>query len=254
MAIQDPGVRRTMTAPSEERAARWTIEEAERLLLSLQGVVSARVVARPGGAVDEIHMLTTSAVKPKQTVRNVESALLAHLDLSIDHRKISVAQTTESAATLPEPTLPVQIVHDPEPTANQSRLLFYSHQVETERHNQVKHRVEIEWKGDRYTGEASAADLPRPKLEAVACATLDAVEQALQEKLAEGRRSVTLSLDGVKIVEAFERRFILVSVHAISGRNVSRLAGTTVTDESTDRAAILATLQATDRWVRGHAD
>lgn len=243
-----------MTAPSEERAARWTIEEAERLLLSLQGVVSARVVARPGGAVDEIHMLTTSAVKPKQTVRNVESALLAHLDLSIDHRKISVAQTTESAATLPEPTLPVQIVHDLEPTAHQSRLLFYSHQVETERHNQVKHRVEIEWKGDRYTGEASAADLPRPKLEAVACATLDAVEQALQEKLAEGRRSVTLSLDGVKIVEAFERRFILVSVHAISGRNVSRLAGTTVTDESTDRAAILATLQATDRWVRGHAD
>jgi hypothetical protein len=247
------GARREMTAPSEERA-RWTIQEAERLLTSLQGVVSARVVARPGGDIDEIHMLTTAQVKPKQTVRNVESALLAHLDLSVDHRKISVAQTTEAVPVIPEPVLPMQLVHEPEPAANQSRLLFYSHQVETERHNQVKHRVEIEWKGDRYVGEASAADLPRPKLEAVAMATVAAIEQALQEKLAAGRRAVTLSLDGVKVVDAFERRFVLVSVHAISGRNISRLAGTTVSDESTDRAAILATLQATDRWVRGHAE
>lgn len=245
-----------MTAPSEEKT-RWTIQEAERLLTSLQGVVSARIIARPGGGVDEIHMLTTTQVKPKQTVRNVESALLAQLDLSVDHRKISVAQTTEIVqATLPANAVPppVQIMPDPEPTARESRLLFYSHQVETERSNLVKHRVEIEWQGERYVGEASAADLPRPKLEAVADATLQAVGKALQERMGDGRRAVTLSLDGVKIVDAFDRKFVLVAIHAISGRDVARLAGTTVTDESTDRAAILATLQATDRWVRGNAD
>jgi hypothetical protein len=243
-----------MTAPQEERA-RWTIQEAERLLTSLQGVISARVVARPGGAVDEVHMLTTAHVKPKQTVRNVESALLAHLDLSVDHRKISVAQTTD---TVPSPAvaplIPVRIVPEPEPVPEQSRLLFYGHRVETERSNQVRHKVEIEWQGERYVGEARAADLPRPKLEAVAEATLKAIEQALQANLAEDRRAVTLSLDGVKVVDAFDRKFVLVAVHAISGRDVARLAGTTVTDESTDRAAILATLQATDRWVRGHVD
>jgi len=47
---------------------------------------------------------------------------------------------------------------------------------------------------------------------------------------------------------------VLVAVHAIAGRDTARLSGTTVSDESTDRAAILATLQATDRWVRGHVD
>ena len=47
-------------------------------------------------------------------------------------------------------------------------------------------------------------------------------------------------------------KFVLVAVHAISGRDTSRLAGTNLADESTDRAAILATLQATDRWVRGN--
>jgi hypothetical protein len=243
-----------MAAPREERI-RWTLQEAERLLMSLQGVVSARVIARPGGDIEEVHMLTTAEVRPKQTVRNVESALLAHLDISVDHRKISVAQTTEKGhEALSESVLPVQIMSDPEPAANQSRLLFYSHQVETERSNQVRHRVEIEWRGDRFVGEASAADLPRPKLDAVAEATLQAIEKALQDKLQDGRRAVTLSLDGVKIVDAFDRKFVLVAVHAISGRDVARLAGTTVTDESTDRAAILATLQATDRWVRGNVD
>jgi len=245
-----------MTAPREQ--TRWTIQEAERLLLSLQGVLSARVVARPGGDVEEVHMLTTSLVKPKQTVRNVESALLAHLDLSVDHRKISVAQTTDKVTPdlpqLPEPVLPVQIMPLAEVTAGQARLLFYGHQVETERANQVKHRVEIEWLGERHVGESIAADLPRPKLEAVATATLKAVEKALGQKMESERRAVTLSLDGVKVVDAFDRKFVLVAVHAMSGRNTSRLSGTTVTDESTDRAAILATLQATDRWVRGHVD
>lgn len=240
-----------MSAQFEERAS-WTIQEAERLLQSLQGVVSVRIVARPGGVVEEIHVLTTTDVKPKQTVRNVESALLAHFDLSVDHRKISVAQTQEGVQDLPlpEPDLPLQIVREPE--AYESRVLFYGHSMETERSNQVKHRVEIEWHGDRYTGEASSADLPRLKLEAVATATLRAVEQAVVSKLEEGQQHPSLSLDGVKVLEAFDRKFVLVAVHAIAGRDHARLAGTNIADESTDRAAILATLQATDRWVRGN--
>jgi hypothetical protein len=246
-----------MTAPQEERA-RWTILEAERLLMSLPGVVSARVVARPGGDVDEIHLLTTTEIKPKQTVRNVESALLARLDLHVDHRKISVAQTTTEKPAMPVPApateleRPLQLVV-PERKPYESRLLFYGHQVESERSNTVKHKVEIEWRDKRYVGTASAADVARAKLEAVAEATLRAVEAALQDNMGEGKREApTLSLDGVKTVEAFDRKFVLVAVHAIAGRDVSRLAGTHVADESTDRAAILATLQATDRWVRGN--
>ena len=246
------GPKGEMTARSEERS-RWTIQEAEQLLMSLQGVVSARVIARPGGEIDEVHMLTTDDVRPKQTVRNVESALLAQLDLAVDHRKISVAQTTEAvAAKLPEPVLPMQL--HAEPALSDTRVLFYSHQVETERSNQVKHRVEVEWQGNTYIGEARAADLPKPRLEAAPRATLDALEPALQEKTSDGRREVSLSLEGVRLVEAFERRFVLVAVHALAGRHVARLAGTTVADESSDRAAILATLQATDRWVRGLVD
>ena len=240
-----------MTARFEERA-RWTIQEAERLLQSLQGVVSARIVARPGGSVEEIHLLTSTDVKPKQTVRNVESALLAHFDLSVDHRKISVAQTQDAVTELPEPELPIQIMPEREPEPYEGRVLFYGHSMETERLNRVKHRVEIEWNGERFTGEASAPDLPRPKLEAVTQATLRAVESAVATTLGEEKSHPSLALDGVKVVDAFDRKFVLVAVHAIAGRDRAQLAGTNIAEESPDRAAILATLQATDRWVRGN--
>jgi len=235
-----------MNAPKEKRVG-WSIEDAERLLLSLTGVMSARVVTRPGGEIEEIHVLTTDEVTAKQTVRNVESALLAHMDLSVDHRKISVAQTKER---LPAPEPSVRLV--PEPPAGHRRLLFQSHQVETERSHQVRHRVEIEWNGERHVGTAAAADLPRPRLEAVSRATLNAVEAALVSEMEGGSSAgVTLALDGVKVVEAFDRTFVLVAVNAMSGRDVTPLAGATVVEVSPDRAAILATLQATDRWVRG---
>ena len=239
-----------MTAPHEEHKS-WTIEEAERLLLSLKGIISARVVARPGGEIEEIHLLTTMDVKPKQTVRNVESALYAQLDLEVDHRTISVAQTQtpQPPQATTDPT--VQIMPKPGPT--ERHLLFFGQQMEPERSHHVRHRVEIEWGGERFVGEASAADRPRAKLEAVGIATLVAVEAALAstEEEVDDRKALSLALDGVKIVDAFDRTFVLVAVHAISGRDVTSLAGATVVEESTDRAAILATLQATDRWVRG---
>jgi hypothetical protein len=232
-----------------ERTAGWTIQDAEHLLGSLTGVVSARVVTRPGGEVEEIHILTTKEVSPKQTVRNVESALLAHLDLEVDHRIISVAQSNQVAP------VPVDDEAEPmkaAPSRESSRLVFHSHGVETERGRKVRHRVEIGWRKERYTGEASAADLPRSRLEAVAKATLRAVEAALAAVLDdEAKAHVALALDGVRTVDAFERRFILVAVNAMAGRDLLPLAGATVVEESSDRATILATLHATDRWVRG---
>lgn len=79
------------------------IQRAEELLATLPGVISARIVASGTGAVEEIHILTTDEVSPKQTVRNVESALIAHLGMRVSHKKISVATSSEGRAI---PTMP----------------------------------------------------------------------------------------------------------------------------------------------------
>ena len=80
------------------------IQRAEELLATLPGVISARIVASGTGSVEEIHILTTDEVSPKQTVRNVESALIAHLGMRVSHKKISVATSSEGR---PVPHAPV---------------------------------------------------------------------------------------------------------------------------------------------------
>jgi len=265
----------------------WTIQAAEELLRSLRGVVSARIVAKPNRDVEEIHMLTTADVSPKQTVRNVESALLAHFDLEVDHRCISVAESSDfqaprpvsepepAEASQPEPAevpepeeeafwevppttpQPPQRFAAPSPPPkpfsheeSEARILFHGHRIETQRGRRLRMIVTIEWLGQIYEGETTGADMPRGRLETVASATLRAIEKLVLGELGE-RRSPVLALDGTEIISAFNREYAMVAVHAMTDRDVASLAGSAAVTDSPERAVILATLQAADRWVRG---
>jgi len=73
----------------------YPIRRAEELIATLPGVLSVRIVPSDAGAIDEVHVLTTDAVAPKQTVRNIESALIAELGVRVNHRKISIATTLD---------------------------------------------------------------------------------------------------------------------------------------------------------------
>jgi len=84
------------------------IQRAEELLGTLPGVISARIVAGATGAVEEIHILTGTDVTPKQTVRNVESALIAHLGMRVSHKKISVAMSDDSHRQYRSTALPAE--------------------------------------------------------------------------------------------------------------------------------------------------
>ena len=230
----------------------WTIQRAEDLLSSLPGVQSVRIVARPGGEIDEIHLLTSTEVAAKQTVRNVESALKARFHLEVDHRKISVAQSSEPPPPKIEPEVRTPVLIEKITPGVGHRILFRRHQVEMERARMVKVAVSLEWDGEEYVGDAIGTDLSRSRHETVARATLSATQKILS-MLREGtsKPEVALTLDGVRIVEAFDRNYVLVGVNAICDRDVAHLAGATTADDTSDRAVILATLQATDRWVRG---
>jgi hypothetical protein len=245
-----------MGAQTHSQPQGWTIEGAEHLLTTLTGVVSARLVAKAGGEIEEIHVLTTEEISPKQTVRNIESALLAHYDLTVDHRRISVAQT--KAAVLPlhqvETTLSPKGAGllEPLPAPGEPRILFAGHETESGAHK-VRMRVAVEWNGERFTGEATGTDLPRSRLEIVAEATLRSIETAVNgpDQDPAGFKALTLALDGVKVVQAFDRDYVMVGVHAITPRKLTVLVGACPVEGSPDRATILATLQAADRWVRG---
>src|SRR6185369_5839596 len=110
---------RPMDAISPIAGTLLPIERAEELLQTLPGVLNVRIVSGQTGEVSEVHILTTTEVSPKQTVRNVESALLAHLGMRVSHKKISVA-TSEGpaaeafrAARLATPPLGIPVVQQP---------------------------------------------------------------------------------------------------------------------------------------------
>ena len=238
------------------------IQRAEELLATLPGVMSARIVASSNGAVDEIHILTTTEVSPKQTVRNVESALIAHLGMRVSHKKISVATSSEgqrstrmsqpdlqlraSTPTPAAPVAPVEVeverVTPVTAVSHRRRIYFEDVEVRRSRSKGIACRVTLR-KGDQsFIGEAEGMENERLRIELAARAALAAIRQA------EGEERV-LSLEGCRMVDAFEREFVFVGVTTRQGRDSSLMTGSAEVRESAETASVLAVLDATNRWL-----
>ncbi len=224
------------------------IQRAEELLGTLPGVISAKIISGASGEVDEIHLLTTPELSPKQTVRNVESALLAHLGMRVSHKKISVATSTDASARPARPSGDaerqsgevVAVAMGPQPPKR--RIYFEDVEVRRSRTKGVTCRVTLK-KGDQvFVGEAEGMENERLRIELAARATLTALQQA------EGETRV-LALEGCKNVEAFDREFVFVGITARAGRDTMLLTGSAEVRESPETAGVLAVLDATNRWV-----
>jgi hypothetical protein len=236
----------TASVPAPFAAGTFLLQRAEELLGSLPGVVSARIVADAAGAISEIHVLTTVDVAPKATVRNIESALIAHLGMRVDHRKISVATTmtparprlTAEDGGAVAPAAPVA-----EAAADPGRRIYFDDvEVIRSRSKGVTCRVTLR-KGDAtFTGEAEGMENERARMELAARATLEAIAAA------EGLQGL-LALEGVKSVSAFDREFAFVAVTARLQRMTALLTGTCEVRESLETAGALAVLDATNRWL-----
>jgi hypothetical protein len=232
------------------------IERAEELLITLPGVLNVRIVPGPTGEVMEVHVLTTTEVSPKQTVRNVESALLANLGMRVSHKKISVATSEGPAAeairaarytpgampsiskapgTPPPVTVPV--------SKSTKRLLYFEDvEVRRSRASGMSCRVTLRRGDEMFVGEASGQETHQVRTETAARATMAAVQQADTE----GR---TLAFEGARIVDAFERQFAFVALTTRFGRESALLTGSAEIKDGIETASVLAVLDATNRWV-----
>ena len=253
------------------------IARAEELLGTLPGVVSVRIEASPGGEVDAIHVLTSVEIGPKQTVRNIESALLAHLGMRVDHRKISVATTVDAPRIRLTP-LAVDAIADPaaaaapvaappvgplsssarvsamasaEPVMATSsgtasapgdrRYIFEDVEVKRSRSG-LGCRVTLRRGEQSFEGEAEGLESEAARLELAARATVLAIA------FAEGK-SGALALVGAQRVEAFGAEVVLVGVTVRQGRSSLMLSGSCTIRDSAEVAGALAVLDATNRWL-----
>ncbi len=218
------------------------IGRAEELISTLQSVVSARIAAGDNGQVDAIHVLVTGELTPKQVVRNVESALMAHLGMRVDHRKISVAVT--SARPTPPVGQPI-VGEEAEPGRDPlpgRHLYFEDVEVRGSRTKGSTCRVTLRHGDSVWVGEAMGAGSTRTRPELAAKAALVAIKQFEQE----GRM---WELVGVQRIEAFETAFVFVGVETLIGRERVLLTGSCEIRESAETSAVLAVLDATNRWL-----
>ena len=227
----------------------------------MPGVVSVRIEASPSGEVDAIHVLTSVEIGPKQTVRNIESALLAHLGMRVDHRKISVATTVDAprirltpaavdAIAGPPPLVaaaaPVAPLLAPLPvveteSAGTRRYVFDDVEVKRSR-NGLGCRVTLRRGDESFEGEAEGLETEAARLELAARATVLAIA------FAEGKAG-TLALAGAQRVDAFGTEFVFVGVTARQGRDSVLLSGSCAIRDSAEVAGALAVLDATNRWL-----
>ena len=226
------------------------IERAEELLGTLPGVLNVRIIPGPTGEVSEVHVLTTTSVSPKQTVRNVESALLAQLGMRVSHKKISVATSEGPAAEairasrMTPPIGSMTVV--PEDTtvvkSTKRRLYFEDVEVRRSRASGMSCRVTIRQGEDLFVGEATGLESDRLRIETSARAAVAAVQQADA-----GGRS--LVFEGAKLIDAFEREFVFVALTTRFGRESALLTGSAEVKDGIETASVLAVLDATNRWV-----
>ena len=211
--------------------------EIERLVAALAGVVDARVITDAAGAPEEIHVAAEAGLHPKQVVRNVESALNARFGLDLDRRIISVAPQVADVVESESRGAP------PPAPACELRLRYTGFQATMRAGRDVSCSVSLARGAHEYTGTAGGPDTPAGRAEAGARALFEALRDALG--------SDVLALEGLTLLQAHGRTVALVSARALEGRETVALVGVAPIERSAEEAAILAALQATNRWVAG---
>lgn len=205
-----------------------TVREAEALMAQLSGVESARIVLDEHGVVVEVHALASALRPAKAVARDIESCLYSALGFKIDHRKISVAQLRAGEGP---PRLPIAV-----------RPRFASIHFEPLGGLKSRAEVTLHAAGDEYRGQWVEADIEAARMAMAAQATLRALEAYLANTYA-------FALDGIQVVEFFDRPVMVVLVTIVGeGGSQQRVGAALVRDEH-DRAAVFATLDAINRFI-----
>ena len=205
-------------------------EQIEDVVRQLKDVVSVRAVLSASGRVDELHVLVSPKRAPKQVARDIESAVRAHLDFTLDYKKISIAQTQGRSLLSGG-------------SASAPRLSF-SDVALTVTGSRAEATVHLRREDAVYTGTATGHASGYNQLRLIATAAIRAVEDVGAD-------------DGTMVVEDLQtdiplagRKAVLVLVSALgSAKGEELLTGCALIRQDAWKAVVSATLDAVNRRV-----
>lgn len=199
------------------------LREYEEAIRQIREVMAVRVVAGSHGDIDEIHVLAGDGRGPKQIVRDIESSLMAQFGLSVDHKKISVAQIQESS--------PISW------GTRRLRLLGVRYTTDASR---AEAEVKVEFDDVTHAGRATGPASSANRLRVAGEATLTAVGEYFNS-------SFQMALDDVVILDLRGRRIALTTMSLLTHGSEETLVGSCLVRGSEADAVARSVLDALNR-------
>jgi len=205
-----------------------SVKDVESLLVCLPGIQKARIVVNDWGAIEEVHILTGLDRNPKQIVRDVQSALKAQWDITLDRRKVSVAQVRAKLPKAP------------------GRLRYAGLEIKTDTKtgkSEISVTLERAAEGQPtvYVGKAQADTTENSMLFGIAKATCLAVNLTIEPPNA-------FFVDDISVIKIGFREAVAVLVGLVTPRrNHEELLGAALVRREIREACVRATLDALNR-------
>ncbi len=209
---------------TSDRLVNEQLADCEEIIRQIKDVISARIVTGNSGEISEIHVLAGSSRSPKQVVRDIESAFMAQFGLSVDHKKISVAQMQEEEGTRPATEVRPKVVSVTVLTGGRT----------------TEARVQLEIGGENYEGVAAGPSTANNNLRLVSQATVTSLENYL-------KGTCNIVLEDVAVLTLAKRQAIAASVSLVTNIGEERLIGAAFLNHDEREAAVKATLAAVNR-------
>ncbi len=207
-----------------ENNAETDLNEYEKVIRQIKGVISARIVTDNRGDVVEIHVLSSSVRSPKQIVRDIESALMAKFGINVDHKKISVAQ-----------------MQDEEAAALGTELRLKVHGVEVLLKGRImESKVQLEIGGEIYQGTATGPNTSSNQFRLVSQATVAALEDYL-------KGTCNIVTEDIKPFTLAGSPAVAAAISLVTNIGEERLIGAVIVKNDDKEAAVKATLAAVNR-------
>jgi hypothetical protein len=196
----------------------------ERSLCAMPGVLGARLVPGFDRQVDELHVLTALDRAPKQTVRDVQTLLMARYGIPTDHRVVSVVQLDEHTTIAATSRVLIERV-----SSTRSGLTLTA-------------EVTLLDGDERYVGVADASASPLGLQRAVAGATLDAAGELIGDEC-------RVDLEGIAVDNSLGQAIAVCLLQVRTERETLTLTGSALVREVEADAIARAVLDALNRTI-----
>ncbi|MDD3539080.1 MAG: hypothetical protein PHP36_04615 [Atribacterota bacterium] len=198
------------------------IKDIEKSINSLNGVLFSKIVLADNKEIKEIHVITKDFYSPKKISRDVESLLMAKYNISIDYRKISIAQVTEEK--------------------NHSPRLKFVDLLITSQGDHLEVLVKLENNDKQFEGKVDCVNWDKNREYIVSRATLEAITSFLKGK-------VFFQVEEIKKINMDEREVVLVAINLINEQGKENLIGAALIGDDPHRSLVKAILKAVNRRI-----